>query len=395
MHAALSSLRHRHDITLVTVAGPDHRELEAIEHLRASGLKVIAATRAHPGVAGRMLRYLRHSGEWLTGELPMRTIWFRDDRVQRTLDEVLSRSRFDLIHVEDNAMGVYRFAPVAPALLVEHEVRRARPPHWMDVVSRRPVRAALDEVDWQRWEGYQRQVWRRFQRLQVFSERDAERLRTIEPSLHARVRVNTFGIVPPPADSLTTSREEGSRIVFVGQFLHQPNVDAARWLVREILPRLRRRHGGVKLSIVGEDPHRSISDLAEEGVTLHGWVADLPAVVERAAVVVAPVRTGGGVRMKVMEAMAFAKAVVSTPRGASGLAAGGEEPPIVLADDADSFAARTSELLDAPDARRQLGQRARRFVERHHTADRYGARIEAIYDEVVGEWKGRASSSPA
>jgi glycosyltransferase involved in cell wall biosynthesis len=395
MHAALSALRLRHEITLVTVAGPDRRELDAIEHLRASGLNVIAAARAQPGIGGRMLRYARHSAEWLAGDLPMRTIWFRDDRVQRMLTDLLSRARFDVIHVEDNAMGAYRLPPVAPTLLVEHEVRRARPPHWLDVVSRRPLRTMLDELDWQRWDGYQRAVWRRFERVQVFSDRDADRLRSIEPSLAARVRVNTFGIVPPPAGSLDYSREEADHLVFVGQFLHQPNVDAARWLVREILPRLRRRHAGVKLSIVGEDPQRLIRDLAGDGVTLHGWVADLAAVVERAAVVVAPVRTGGGVRMKVMEAMAFAKAVVSTSRGASGLCADAEEPPLALADDADTFAERTSELLDAPAARRELGQRARRFVERHHTADRYGARIEAIYDELVGEWAGRAPATPA
>jgi glycosyltransferase involved in cell wall biosynthesis len=123
--------------------------------------------------------------------------------------------------------------------------------------------------------------------------------------------------------------------------------------------------------------------LAGPGVTVAGWVADLRPLVGAAELVLAPVRVGGGMRMKVLEAMAFGKAVVTTPRGAEGLAVDGHAPPLAVASDADGIADVALELLGDPEGRRALGAAARRFVEEHHGSPAYARRLEAVYREAA------------
>lgn len=114
-----------------------------------------------------------------------------------------------------------------------------------------------------------------------------------------------------------------------------------------------------------------------------GWVSDLRPLMERAQIVLAPVRVGGGMRMKVLEAMALGKAVVTTPRGAEGLEIDGQEPPLVAAEDAAAIAEASLALLAEHDARRRLADAARAFVEAHLGSRSYARRLEAIYREAA------------
>jgi glycosyltransferase involved in cell wall biosynthesis len=103
---------------------------------------------------------------------------------------------------------------------------------------------------------------------------------------------------------------------------------------------------------------------------------------EQAAVVLAPVRTGGGMRMKVLQAIGAGKAVVTTPRGTEGFTCFEEEPPMVVADRANGIAAATSALLGDDSRRRQLGGRARAFAERHHSPQAWAERLTSVYEEA-------------
>jgi hypothetical protein len=104
---------------------------------------------------------------------------------------------------------------------------------------------AFGEADWQRWRKYQLSVWRRSDRIQVFTPRDAEAVAALAPDLAERVRVNPFGVeLPAPLDDRL---EEPGHVLFVGNFTHPPNVDAALWLGTEIMPALRTCYPGVRL----------------------------------------------------------------------------------------------------------------------------------------------------
>ena len=384
LHAQLRALRARHEVTLVTVAGPHAQDIEAAQALRESGLDLHAVPRIEASRADRAARWLDHTARWAVGHLPMRTIWFHRPEVQHTIDRLAAERTFDLVHVEDNAMGVYRLPRGVPSLFAEHEVRTPRAVRWTEWLREPdgPYRGLLDEIDWHRWDRYQRSVWRRFDLVQALTDRDARTMRRLVPEMASRVRVNPFAVeIPPLADP---ALEEDDTIVFTGGFLHAPNVDAARWLAGEIMPLLRTMHPGVRLRVAGADPRGALRGLAAPDLEITGWVPSLAAELARAAVVIAPLRVGGGQRMKVFEALAAGKAVVTTARGAEGLlVADGEPAPLCLAESADAFATATAALLRDRARRRALGARARELMIARHGPEAYGARIDDSYAALM------------
>ncbi len=380
LQAQVRALWPRHDLTIVTAAGPDPAEWKAVEHLRGAGVKVHAVPRTEPQGIHRWQRRWRFTSMWLRGKYPFRTIWFWELGVQQTLDRILSEKEYDLVTVEDNAAGAYRYQTRSPILLTEHEVRRPRAISWRTRSKESWLKWALSESDWQRWPGYERAVWSRYDRIQVFTPRDAASLCAIAPELGDRVRVNPFGVeVPALCDPALEQKDE---ILFVGNFTHPPNVDAALFLGREIVPILRSRRPGAHLTIVGYSPPESVRALAGEEITVTGQVPEIGPYFERAAVVVAPIRTGGGQRMKVLQSLAWGKAVVATPRAVDGLELGGSTVPAVVQETAGGIASACAALLDSTPARREFGLRARAFVMEHYSPLAYARRLEAVYAEL-------------
>jgi glycosyltransferase involved in cell wall biosynthesis len=278
-------------------------------------------------------------------------------------------------------MGVFRLPRELPTVLTEHEVQCPRPIDWQCGSPVEWPRWAIREADQRRWPAYQRSVWRRFDRIQVFSERDANLVAKFAPDVLERVRLNPFGIdLPQRADP---DREERGLVLFAGNFTHPPNVDAAVWLASEIMPRLRARYDGVRLVLIGTSAPREVRALAAWDVQVLGEVRAIAPYLEAAAVVLAPVRSGGGMRMKVLYALASGKAVVTTRRGAEGLLFDSKQPPLVVAEDAETIAGEAARLLEDDALRRALAERARAFAAEHHGPEAYGRRLETVYEEAI------------
>jgi polysaccharide biosynthesis protein PslH len=383
LHTELVALGERHEVTFVSAAGDEPGEMEAAAALAESGLDVhIADRRRPPPGIGRWRRRFRLAATWARGRWPWRTVWFADPAVQTLLERVASTRTFDLVAVEDSAMSVFTLPRGLPAVLTEHEVLRPRAIDWRAGPPQAWPRWALRELDWRRWQGFQREAWRRFDRVQVFSERDAAAIGKLAPEVAARVRVNPFGVVLPPAAD--PAGEVPGTVLFVGNFTHAPNRDAAVWLAREIMPAARTRFPGARLRLVGTAPPSEVRNLAGPDVEVF---ADAPRVephLEAACVVIAPMRTGGGMRMKVLQAMAAAKPVVTTPRGTEGLAAVGPDPPLVVAERGEEIGTAAAALLEDPRRRHELGRRARAFAQSHHSPAAWAERLERVYEEASG-----------
>lgn len=380
LEAELRGLRARHEVTLVTALGDEPGEADAVAKLREGGEVHVADRRRPPPGARRRRRQLRMAAAWARGRWPWRTVWYADPGIQRIVDRLGAEREFDVVAVEDSAMSVFRYPAGVATVYTHHEVLRPRPVDWSPGPPRRWPGWAFGELDWRRWPRFQAGAWRGFDLVQVFSQRDAEAIAELAPDVAARVRVDPFGMVlPPRADA---AREVPGTILFVGAFHHPPNRDAAVWLAREILPAVLERAPEARLRIVGSAAPPEVLGLAGPRVEV---VADAPSVqphTEAAAVVMAPVRTGGGMRMKVLGAMAAGKAVVTTPRGTEGYTGFGEEPPLAVGVGAAEIAAATAALLEDEAARRSLGERAREFAERHHSPEAWAERQTAIFEEA-------------
>jgi glycosyltransferase involved in cell wall biosynthesis len=175
-----------------------------------------------------------------------------------------------------------------------------------------------------------------------------------------------------------------ARLVFVGAFQHHPNVDAMLFFCREVLPRIRMVIPDVELCIVGSRPPDAVRELGErEGVTVTGYVPDVRPHMEASSVYVVPLRLGVGIRGKILEAWAMEMAVVATPVASSGLRC---EPGnnILIADDAELFAAHVVSLVRDPERRARLGAQGRRTAERHYGWDASARELEALYRRYVG-----------
>ncbi len=152
-----------------------------------------------------------------------------------------------------------------------------------------------------------------------------------------------------------------AEIMFLGSMDWMPNADGVLWFAREVLPLVRRRIPAVRFTIVGRSPTDAVRALAGPGVEVTGTVPDVRPFLARAAMMVVPLRIGGGTRIKLFEAMAAEVPCVSTTIGAEGLPVV-DGAHLVLADSPAAFAQRVIEMLEQPEQARAMGRRAADLV---------------------------------
>ena len=180
-----------------------------------------------------------------------------------------------------------------------------------------------------------------------------------------------------PADPAANLGEREG-LLFVAGFAHPPNVDAAQWFVREVLPRIHREHPGLRLSLVGSNPTDEVRALACDHVEVTGYVTEeaLAGHYSRARVVVAPLRFGGGMKGKVLEAMHYGIPCVTTSYGVQGMEAD-TAGFLAACDGAEAAAARILELLADDDEWRRVSRESRDFIARRFSP-------QAVWDALSG-----------
>jgi glycosyltransferase involved in cell wall biosynthesis len=177
--------------------------------------------------------------------------------------------------------------------------------------------------------------------------------------------------------------ERPDHLVFLGSMDWLPNIDGVEFFVREIWPAIRVARPQATLQIVGRNPTPEVLRLGDiPGITVSGTVADVRPLVAEAAAVVVPLRMGGGTRIKIFEALALEKAVVSTPLGAEGLPVQHGEH-LLLAESPERFAQCVIDLLESESLRRTLGATARRFVAAHFSAEAVAQQFSQICERTV------------
>jgi glycosyltransferase involved in cell wall biosynthesis len=283
---------------------------------------------------------------------------------------------------EFHTMAQYAVAQYAgepgrcPAILVEHEpgASAARDRWQFSTGWRRPVLAR----DMRAWKAYERERLAKFDAVVCFTDADRRDLLQLEPA--ARVVV-----IPPRGPSLLKPGPRGvespNTILFIGNFIHPPNVDAALRLARGIFPRVRARHPDAVLQLVGDAPPASVRRLAGPGVVVTGRVPDVAPFLDAASVVVAPLRMGGGIRIKVMDALAFGKPIVATPLAAEGLNVT-DRRELLLAESDEAFADAVSALLSDAPLRASLSANARAWAIEFGAPGRVGAAFERLYRSI-------------
>ena len=368
----LQRIAARHEVTLGCHSwGPE--DLEGADWLNRNGLRTITG----PLVAANWRHVAPAIGGMVSGQ-PPEVVQYQSPQLRA----LIARERFDVIQVEETLLAPYVTAvPRAPdtkAVMTFHNVHFVQEQRIADIERSGPHRL---------WRGlnarmmrrYEPAIARQFDRNITVSQADRALLLGEAPELAVDVLPNGVDAqalrpLPPPTGK--------PAIVFVGTLNYLPCTDAVLWLARAILPILRRRFPDLELWIVGKSPPPDVQALAGEGVFVTGHVPDVTPYYQRAAVAVVPLQAGGGSRLKILEAMALGRPVVSTTVGAEGIeVTSGRD--ILLADEAGAFAEAVARLLTEDRLWDAVAQAARRFVEAHHDWDQIAAKQLAIYDQLA------------
>jgi glycosyltransferase involved in cell wall biosynthesis len=370
----LLRLADRNDVALVCLRRPDEPGVDPAIARRCTAVEEVPLPARDGALARRFV--------WSLGMLRGLPPWATDCRstaYATRLERLLDEWRPDVVEVHLQVMAQYAEAAEkrkVPTILVDYDPPSAWAQDLLAVTKgpRRVARWAEVGV----WRRYERATRRQFNAIVAFAERD---LAAIEPTAGAAALVRIPLAVEVPSLPLDPQGSDPPTILFIGGFAHPPNVDAALWLGRTLFPRVLARVPEARLDIVGHEPGDEIRALAGGAVSVHASVPDVTPYLDRAAVVVAPIRLGGSMRMKVLEALAAGKALVATPRAAEGLA--GEH--FVLAADEDELVEALVGLLLEPERRRALGERARAWAEQHLGWEPGVEAFEQLYDDLAGE----------
>lgn len=195
----------------------------------------------------------------------------------------------------------------------------------------------------------------------VTSEQDAERARALAPASRISVYPNAIPHREPPV------REPDFAIAFSGNLEYEPNRDGLRWFIQEVWPALKRRFSGLELLLIGKNEHALPPALrSAPSVTCTGWVADPFESLGSARLCIAPLRSGSGTRLKIIEAWAAERAVVSTSIGAEGLGAK-DQDSILIADRPGDFADAVGRLLIDHALRQKIATNGRKIFQQKYT----------------------------
>lgn len=331
----------------------------------------------------KSLKEVMHSGKVLTsmlqGEPPELRLAFSEE-LAREIQRLADRVDFDIVQIEHGSMGMYLEALPARlrkrAVWVLHDIdfdkfmRIAHIERRKDTKMRAWIHAMM-----MRW--WQPHFASFFGLCVTMSEADRRLLLSANRSLRVEVSpngvdTNLYRPLPDEGDT--------AEMLFIGNMGYQPNVDAAVYFCHEVLPLIRRKVADAKLWIVGISPGASVRRLEGNGVFVTGGVPDVVPYYMRSKVCVVPLRAGSGTRLKILEAMALGRAVVSTSMGCEGLdVVDGEH--ILIADDSKLFAEQIVKLLTHHELRAKIAAKAREFVVASYDWD---VVVEKLMDDFDG-----------
>jgi glycosyltransferase involved in cell wall biosynthesis len=350
------------EVSVLSLVDPTENQEAAIQATEEYSRRVVTVSNpAYSAGQGhkRMLQLASlgsaHSYEWLGhNEQPFRA----------ALEQMLAH-RYDVVHFELAPMAGYasmcgQGGNARPILcLDEHNIE-------YDIVRRTagadggPLRRMYSAIEWRKMRKEERHAWIHLDGCTVTSVRDQNMLLSDEPTAHTAVVPNgvdlDFFRVSPKS-----TRDDPQTLLFFGAIDYYPNTDAMLFFLHDVLPELVTRYNHLRMCIVGRRPPESIMAQKTADVEVTGVVDDVRPWLDRADVVVVPLRIGGGTRLKILEAMSMGKAVVSTTLGAEGLDIIPERD-LLIADDAAAFVTQIGRLLDDSSLRERIGASARKVV---------------------------------
>jgi polysaccharide biosynthesis protein PslH len=375
----LRRIAAKHEVWLASLLEAPPAAAE-IAHLNEFCAGLITAPEPRMHKLAHLPRLLRYG---LAG-MPLELKFHYSERFAAQIRQLTDAVRFDVVHIEHSHM-----APYIEALGTRHPSKHLLAFHnttydqyaqisRLGIGRALQIRAWINSVMMRRWEP---KYAERFDRCTTVSEQDRHMLMSANP--HLRIDVIPNGVDTTLHQHLVAA-ETAKSLLFVGTMSYAPCTDAALYLCHSILPEVRQHLSDTQAWLVGAEPPPMIAKLNGNGIHVTGRVDDVIPYYEKCAVCVVPLRAGGGTRLKILEAMALGRPVVSTSIGCEGLdVVDGEH--LLIADSVELFVERTVRLLTDKMLYERIATNARRLVIGWYDWDVIAAKLLRTYADLLNQ----------
>ncbi len=312
--------------------------------------------------------------------MPIQVLYFQSLKMKRKLAEVLNGNKFDAVHVQHLRMSPYlaqeknipRILDLPDAFSLYWQRRKSIP--------RGVIMKIFENWEQRRVHRYER-ILESYNMSLVCSEEDLEYLKHEHHVSNIQLLPNgvDLDVFAPRAHDYSHNQT----LLFTGNMDYAPNVDAVLHFTENILPLVRKEYPDVQFVIAGQKPVKKVLELANEHVSVTGFVKDLAATYNEASVVVAPLRFGAGTQNKVLEAMAMGVPVVCSNIGFKGLGIQSGEGAF-MEKEPEKFAGRVIELLASEKLRSEIGSKGMNVIQNNFSWDIIAKRLEGYFTEVSG-----------
>jgi polysaccharide biosynthesis protein PslH len=383
MQGLMTQLARHHDLTAVMLVDNEFDAEECRRAMQAYCRDVVLVPRPYVGgsFAKRLLQ-LQSLASTRSWERRLATV----PEMQQALNQVLRAKRFDLVNLEFSFLGECDLRQAPPH---ERLPRVVVDSHNIDYeLARQYARAGRSlahrlyaGVNWRKLRREELRTYRDADGVYLCSAEDERRLLDVIPGARTAVIPNAADVEyyqPRPTDP----PPDGRTVVFFGLLSYAPNVDGVIYFVQKIWPRVAEAHPEARFKIIGGMPPRALRLLAGPRIELTGFVPDLRPHLAAAAAVVVPLRLGGGTRLKIVEAMAMGKAIVSTTLGAEGIEAiPGRD--LLIEDQPEVFADAVKRLLGDPELAGRIGRSVRSLAVDRYSWSGAARALERFYRGIL------------
>jgi polysaccharide biosynthesis protein PslH len=392
----VTQLAARHEVALLCLRRSDEPWVDEKLRRRCSYVEEIVQgeTAFRPARTGGSVPGWQDLQTWW-GLLRGRPSWVTETATRRfsaRLRKLTREWRPEVIQFEFHVMAQY-LAAIAdlrlPAILTQHDPGTAAARDaWRTGQARGRYRPRAEVAAWAAYEG----AWLpRMNRVIVFTERDRAAVMEVAPAARSVTIPLSADL---PGTPLNAVGMEPPTLLFYGNYIHSPNVRAALRLARNIFPPLAADRPDLTLELIGPNPPPELLAEASDTIRIPGFVPDVTPHLDQATAFIAPLDTGGGMRVKILEALAAGKPVIASPLAVEGLSIRHGRNVLLAETDADFIAAAHRLLADAVE-RERLGRAARGWAVRHLGWARVAECYGQVYEEVTSCRGNSEESSPA
>ena len=308
------------------------------------------------------------------------------DKILNRVEQILTEEEFDLAQIETLYPAQYgleiKGKTNIPVILRQHNIESDLARDFY-LKEPNPLVKPYRYIRYKKIRRYEAEEIQAFDRSVMITREDEKRLNRINPEA-------STSVVPAGVDTSyftpEASEPEANSLVFVGTMYWPPNVEGVLWFKNKILPLVKERLPGVKLYIVGRNPTRKIKSLADSKVVVTGYVDDVRSYIARGEVFIVPLKSGSGMRIKILNAMAMGKPVISTSKGCEGIKVT-DGRDIIIADEPEKFAEGIIKLMQNEKTRIGIAKSGLNLIRNNYRWEKVTKELISEYRKVIATQK--------